>query len=133
MSANVELVNLGRREFYSAYLRRSAWDPVRWPLISFDYRFLQPGCGLNLSLLLNGAMTIVTWTHPRDAGQCSGTDRHADPSNLTLRSRSPRGFPESRGVIFQPRAPARGSSEGAECSRSSWVMYRGAARSSTRS
>jgi hypothetical protein len=54
--------------FYSIYLRRSAWDPLRWPMVSFDYRFEQPGCALNLEMLVNGAMTVVEWTGPNPPG-----------------------------------------------------------------
>ena len=66
-SGCVELVNLSRDGFFSGYFRKSAWDPQRWPKVSFDYRFEQPRCSLNLSMLANGAMTIVEWTgrnHP---------------------------------------------------------------------
>jgi len=56
------LQNLDAQGFYSAYLRRSGWDPLRWPMVSFDYRFEQPGCALNLAMMVNGAMTIVEWT-----------------------------------------------------------------------
>ncbi len=31
-------------------------------MVAFDYRFEQPGCSLNLSLLVDEAMTIVEWT-----------------------------------------------------------------------
>jgi hypothetical protein len=58
----IVLQNLDAGGFYSAYLRRSGWDPVRWPMVSFDYRFEQPGCALNLAMMVNGAMTIVGWT-----------------------------------------------------------------------
>jgi hypothetical protein len=58
----VEVVNLSPSGFFSAYFRRSGWDPDRWPRVAFDYKFEQPGCALNLSMLVNGAMTIVEWT-----------------------------------------------------------------------
>ncbi len=61
-NACAAIVNLSERGFYSAYLRKSAWDVERWPGVSFDYRFAQPGCALNISLLVNDAMSIVEWT-----------------------------------------------------------------------
>jgi hypothetical protein len=61
---SVEMVNLNSGSFFSAYLRRAGWDPERWPMVSFDYKFEQPGCALNLSMLVNEAMTIVEWTGP---------------------------------------------------------------------
>jgi hypothetical protein len=64
----VILQNLDPQGFYSVYLRRSAWDPLRWPMVSFDYRFEQPGCALNLEMLVNGAMTVVEWTGPNPPG-----------------------------------------------------------------
>lgn len=60
--------NLEDGSFFSAYLHRSGWDPLRWPVVSFDYRFEQPGCALNLSMLVNEAMTIVGWTGPNLPG-----------------------------------------------------------------
>ena len=62
------LQNLDAQGFYSAYLRRSGWDPLRWPMVAFDYRFEQPGCALNLALMVNGAMTIVEWTGTNPPG-----------------------------------------------------------------
>ncbi|MCK5802858.1 MAG: hypothetical protein KAI66_08500 [Lentisphaeria bacterium] len=64
----MELVNLGPRGFFSTYFRRTAWDPRQWPMVAFDYKFEQPGCALNFSLLANEAMTMVEWT---------GTNAHA--------------------------------------------------------
>jgi hypothetical protein len=37
-------------------------------MVSFDYRFEQPGCALNLAMMVNGAMTIVGWTGTNPAG-----------------------------------------------------------------
>jgi len=62
------MVNLSESGFFSAYLRQSAWDVRRWPCVSFDYRFAIPGCALNLSLLVNDAMSIVEWTGPNRPG-----------------------------------------------------------------
>jgi hypothetical protein len=64
----VVLQNLDAQGFYSVYLRRSPWDLLRWPMVSFDYRFEQPGCALNLELLVNGGMTVVEWTGPNPPG-----------------------------------------------------------------
>ena len=61
-SGCVEFVNLSQDGFFSGYFRKSAWDPQRWPKVSFDYKFEQPRCSLNLSMLANEAMTIVEWT-----------------------------------------------------------------------
>lgn len=63
-TASAELVNLDNNGFCSIYLRRPAWDPQRWPCVAFDYLFAQPGCNLNLTLLVNGALTVVEWTGP---------------------------------------------------------------------
>jgi hypothetical protein len=63
-----ELVNLSPNGFFSGYLHRGRWDVDAWPCISFDYKFEQPGCALNLSLLVNEAMTIVEWTGPNAHG-----------------------------------------------------------------
>jgi len=64
----VEMLNVSPREFFSVYFRKSPYDPARWPRIAFDYKFEQPGCALNFSLLVNGAMTIVEWTGPNARG-----------------------------------------------------------------
>ncbi|MDD4099145.1 MAG: hypothetical protein PHC30_10270, partial [Lentisphaeria bacterium] len=63
-AASAELVNLDRNGFCSIYLHRRAWDPQRWPCVSFDYMFRQSGGNLNLTLLVNDAMTVVEWTGP---------------------------------------------------------------------
>ncbi|OGV74026.1 MAG: hypothetical protein A3K18_16680 [Lentisphaerae bacterium RIFOXYA12_64_32] len=64
----VTLVNLDPHGFFSAYFRKAAWDPERWPKIAFDCKFEQRGCALNLSLLVNEAMTIVEWTGANPPG-----------------------------------------------------------------
>ena len=66
-TASAELVNLDDSGFCSIYLRKPAWDPQRWPCVAFDYMFAQSGCNLNLTLLVNGAMTVVEWTGPNGA------------------------------------------------------------------
>ena len=58
----VQITNLGPSYFFSGYFRAAPWNLDRWPRVAFDYRFEQPGCNLNLSLLVNEAMTIVEWT-----------------------------------------------------------------------
>ena len=61
-SGSVEFLNLSPNGFYSGYFRTSAWNPERWPRVAFDYKFERPGCALNLSMLVNDAMTVVEWT-----------------------------------------------------------------------
>lgn len=65
---SVGILNLAPAGFFSGYLRKSTWDPERWPRVAFDYKFDQPGCALNLSMLVNGAMTIVEWTGRNSPG-----------------------------------------------------------------
>ena len=67
--ACAEFINLNHDQgFYSIFFRKAPWDVNRWPCVSFNYRFKQPGCALNLSLLVNDAMTIVEWTNQNIAG-----------------------------------------------------------------
>ncbi|HQL86694.1 MAG: hypothetical protein GX574_09765 [Lentisphaerae bacterium] len=72
-ASSAELVNLDDNGFCSIYLRKPAWDPQRWPCVAFDYMFAQPGCNLNLTLLVNGALTVVEWTGP------NGPHNHFSP------------------------------------------------------
>ncbi len=58
----ITIVNLASYGFYSAYMRRSSYDPVRWPRLAYDYKFSQPGCAVNLSIIVNGTSGIVEWT-----------------------------------------------------------------------
>ncbi len=68
-SACAEFINLNVDQgFYSIFFRKAPWDVSRWPCVSFNYRFKQPGCALNLSMLVNDAMTIVEWTNKNIAG-----------------------------------------------------------------
>ncbi|MCR5382729.1 MAG: hypothetical protein K6G44_17210 [Lentisphaeria bacterium] len=68
-NACAEFINLNPDQgFYSIFLRKAPWDVSRWPCVSFNYRFKQPGCALNLSMLVNDAMTIVEWTNKNIAG-----------------------------------------------------------------
>ena len=68
-SACAEFINLNVDQgFYSIFFRKAPWDVSRWPCVSFNYRFKQPGCALNLSMLVNDAMTIVEWTNKNIEG-----------------------------------------------------------------
>jgi hypothetical protein len=64
----VQFTNLAPSSFFSGYFRVAPWNLERWPRIAFDYKFEQPGCNLNLSLLVHEAMTIVEWTGPNRPG-----------------------------------------------------------------
>lgn len=60
--ASAELVNLEQNGFCSIYFRKAPWDVNRWPCFAFNYKFKQPKCALNLSLLVNETLTVVEWT-----------------------------------------------------------------------
>ncbi len=66
--ACAELVNLNDDGFNSIFFRKASWDVNRWPCISFNYRFRQPKCALNLSFLVNDGMAIVAWTNKLSKG-----------------------------------------------------------------
>ncbi|MBQ2336248.1 MAG: hypothetical protein II381_08045, partial [Victivallales bacterium] len=67
--ACAEFINLNVDQgFYSIFFRKAPWNVSRWPCVSFNYRFKQAGCALNLSMLVNDAMTIVEWTNKNIEG-----------------------------------------------------------------
>ncbi len=63
-SGSVRVVNLMRRDFFSVFLRKGAYDVKAFPQLDFDYKF-EPKSGLygaynmNLVSVVNGDMQIV--------------------------------------------------------------------------
>ena len=60
-SGSLEVTNIMKHEFFSAYLHKGSYSLRRYPRISFDYKFLSGGCAINLTGLLNKEMFVVQW------------------------------------------------------------------------
>ena len=57
----IEIINLFRDDFFSAFLHEGAYDVRRYPRLAFHYKFDDANCSLNLTGLLNKEMFVVEW------------------------------------------------------------------------
>lgn len=58
-TACARVINLEANDFFSTFLRKVAYPVHQYPRVTFDYRFGQPGCNLNVVSVVNGDMQIV--------------------------------------------------------------------------